>query len=633
MKQLMRLVVLSLVPLGVFVSAGCAAMTETEAPAPPAHTASVPANKPAWLTPEKEVALVEVRKILKEAWEVADHIALPSPLFTKEAKIKTLNQVKQRLLGYVNDAQVQAGDFSNVPHSIYPGPEVVVLEQIRYGSVPEAKRGAVDDRISQIADVLLILKALADAGDLSGAQQVAETKLRRTSRGGAELKEYEAAVLAYMARRHAEVGKPEADELLGRAMEAARSNDKHLYLKSAHFLQGAWAAIGCAQVAMGDRAAAEASMRRAMTAAVSLPKEEYVGQKAEILRLIGRAAIRVGLTPVSQEAFQEALQFAQQIEKPDLRTRAMTKVAVFQSQAGDRLGGQRTLDEVFSFARNLPDQNQRRRALSIIVEQQFEEGDPEGAAATLDRRRQWAATIADLTEREVELSGIQWWDTKLLPPQVALEQVYAAQGDDEKQAKALGTAVYILVHRPQSMATPETFKRLSQTAAVLLAKPLPADEKRANDYLSSLAAVQAVTDGVAQALQTLGRITNAKRQTTTPTALLSLLIQKRDLAGAKLLIGFPDRDDVGILSGSSGDTLGDKIQKVAKIQAGMGDVPGALQWAHQQTNPYAKAMALLGVALGLMEREGVENIRRQWPPEMVIVKAGVGSARLGCAAL
>jgi len=90
---------------------------------------------------------------------------------------------------------------------------------------------------------------------------------------------------------------------------------------------------------------------------------------------------------------------------------------------------------------------------------------------------------------------------------------------------------------------------------------------------------------------------------------------------------------VGILSGSSGDTLGDKIQKVAKIQAGMGDVPGALQWAHQQTNPYAKAMALLGVALGLMEREGVENIRRQWPPEMVIVKAGVGSARLGCAAL
>jgi len=631
MKQLMRLVVLFLAPLGVFAGAGCAAMTETEAPVPPAQTA--PANKPAWLTPEKETALVEVRKILKEAWEVADHIALPSPLFTKGATIKALGEMKQRVLWHINDAQVQAGDFFNVRQNIYPGREVVVLEQIRYGYLPEAIQGAIDDRLNQAADVLLILKALTDAGDLSGAQQVAETKLRKTSRGGAELKEYEAALLAYMARRQAEVGKPEADALLVRAMEAARSNDKQLYMKSSSFLHGGWAAIGCAQAAMGDRAAAEEAMRRAIKAAVSLRKEEYDGQKAVILRLIGRAASRVGLTQASQEAFQEALRFAQQIKELQMRVRAVTKVAVFQSQAGDRLGGQHTLDEVITFARNLPDHQQRRRALSIIVEQQFEEGDPEGAAAMLERWRQWATTLVDATEREAELNGIRWWDGKLLPSQLALEQAYAIQGDDEKQAKALGTAVYVLVHRPQSMATPEIFKRLSLTAAALLAKPLPADEKKANNYLSSLAAVQAVTDGAVQALQTLGRITDSTRQKTTPTALISLLIQKRDVAGAKLLIGSPNSDDVGVLSGSSGDTLGDKIQKVAKIQAGMGDATGALQWAHRQTNPYAKAMALLGVGLGLMEREGIEHIRQQWPAHLVVAKGAHDSVEVGCAAL
>jgi hypothetical protein len=271
--------------------------------------------------------------------------------------------------------------------------------------------------------------------------------------------------------------------------------------------------------------------------------------------------------------------------------------------------------------------------LGAIVEQQVEEGDPEGAAETLARRGQWAETIADATEREAELSGIRWWDGKLLPPQLALEQAYAIQGDDERQAKALAMAAYTLIHRGQSMVTPEILQRLSQTAAALLAKPLPTDEKKAKNYLSSLAAVQAVTDGAAQALQTLNRVIDSKGQREIRAGIVTLLIQKKDVTGAKLLLGFPDSGDEGVMFGSVGDTLGDKIQKVAKIQAGMGELAGALQWARQQQNPYAKAMALLGAGLGLMEHEGIENIRRHWPSEMVIVKGAMGSVRLGCAAL
>jgi hypothetical protein len=61
---------------GVLGGSVLAAVTEAPAPqvqaTPPLQAAAVQPGKPAWLTPEKEATLVEVRKILREAFEVVN---------------------------------------------------------------------------------------------------------------------------------------------------------------------------------------------------------------------------------------------------------------------------------------------------------------------------------------------------------------------------------------------------------------------------------------------------------------------------------------------------------------------------------------------------------------------------------
>jgi hypothetical protein len=628
MKKRTVPVLISVALVTMVTGSAHAAVTE---PQPPVQTtpspSAVPAQpgKPAWLTPEKEAVLVEVRKILKEAWDVAEHIEMPSPLFTQKVTIKTLSEVKQKLQWGIVDAQLQAGDFSNAAQSYYNGD--VVLAQIRYGHLQEAVQNAVDGRFARTAEVLTILKVLSDAGEVAGAMQVAEAQVRRTSRGGAELKQYEAELMAYVARRQAEAGKPEASETLARAIDAARSNEKSPYRNSPYFQHGAWTAIGCAQAAMGDRNGGEASMLRAIKAAANLPQEEYVGQKGWIVSLIGRAAAESGLQSVSQEAFRSALRLAQHVAKSDARAKVMAKVAVSQSQGGDRIGGQRTLEEAITFARNLPDHEQRRRALGTIVEEQFEGGDPEGAAATLERRRRWAETMSDEKEREAEIKSIRWWDSKLLPPQMALEQAFAIQGDDEKQAEALASATYILVNRQELVVTPEILQRMSQTATTLLAKPLPSDPQKADRYLSSIARVQAVADGADQALQTLSRVNDSLHEGRRYVGLASLLTQKGDLVGAKRVIILL-KEDVLPFDGTTA-----VFREVANVQAQSGDVAEALEWARQQKNPYAKAETILGVSLGIMEREGIHSRRRPRPASVAIDQGARDTLELGCAAL
>jgi len=588
-------------------------------------TSATQADQATKITPEQEAALVEVRKILKEAWEVAEHIEMPNPLFTKKVTIKALGEVKQKLLWSIVEAQLQAGDFLNSAGS-YDHHDVV-FAQIRYGHLQEAVQGGVDGRFPLTGEILVILKLLIDAGDLAGAMQVAEAQVRGYLHGGAQLKQYEAELMAYVARRQAETGKSEAPETLARAIQAVRSNEKSPYRNAPYFQHGGWTAIGCAQAAIGDRKGGEESMRRAIKAAASLPQEEYAGQKGWVVSLIGRAAAESGLKSVSQEAFQEALRLAHHVEQPDARAKVMAKVAVSQLQSGDRVGGQRTLEDAIAFAQNLADHKERRSAWAVIVKQQIEASDREGAAATLEQMRRRAETLPDAKEREADIKGMKWWDAKLLLPQLALEQAYAIQGDDEKQAEALASAAYILVNSNESVATPEILQRMSQAAATLLARPLPADRQKAEQYLSSLARVQAVADGAAQALQTVGRIKDSSRQDKRYVGLASLLIQKRDVAGAKQMVTLLKEEAL------PWDGTATTLREIANVQAQSGDVLGALDWARQQKNPYAKAKAILGVGLGIMEREGIHNLRRHLPARIAIDKGARDTLTLGCSAL
>ena len=586
---------------------------------------ATPVKKLAPLTPEQEAALVEVRTVLSEAWEVAAHIEMPSSLFTKQVTIKALGEVKQKLLWSIVDAQLQAGDFSN-PASSYDL-QGAVIDQIQYGHLQEAVQTATHETFSFSAGTLVILKLLSDARDLAGAMQVAEAQVRGRRYSGAERRQYEAELMAYMARRQAEAGKPEARETLARALDAIRSNKNAPYQSAPYFQHGGLVAVGCAQAAMGDHAQGEESMRQAIKAAVALPREEYDGQKGWIVSLIGQAAAESGLHKVSQEAFQESLRLARHIPDSAARTKVMAKVAVSQLQSGDRTEGQRMLEEATTFAESLPDHQERRRASAAIVVQHIETGDLKGAAAIAEQMRRRAETLPDAKERAADLKAIRWWDAKLLPPQVALERAYAIQGDDQAQADALASATFILVNRTESVATPEMLQRMSQAAATLLAKPLPDDRKKADHYLFSIARVQAVADGASQALETVARIKNSNNENTRYVMLVSLLTQKRDAAGAKQVAdAFKDE-------WLPWDGTATALREVGRVQVQSRDASEAVQWAQQQKNPYAKAEILLGVGLGIMEREGIYSFRRQLPANVAIKNGARDTLTLGCSSL
>jgi hypothetical protein len=586
---------------------------------------TIQADQAIQITPVQEVALVWVRKILKEAWEVANSIVPQKRLFKSDApEFNTTRSegYKARLLRDTELTRFWAGDFSTQATSREYWD--LTIAQIRYGRLQEAVQTATNkSNLSYYfssAQTLVILKLLSDAGDLAGAMQVAEALAQRTHYGGPARKQHEAELMAYMARRQAEAGKPEARETLARAIEVIRSNKNAPYRTAPNSQDGGWAAIGCAQAAMGDHTGGEESMRHAIKAAASLPREEYEGDKGRAVNLIGRAAAESGLKSASEEAFQEALRLARNIVQSSARAQLMAKVAVSQLQSADRIGGQRTLDEALQFADSLPSYQEQRRARGVIVDQQIEAGERKSADATVERLRRQSEAVTNGKEREADIIGFQSWDAKLMTPQMALDRAYALEGHDEEQATALAYAAYLVVSDKDLVSTPEILQRLSKTAATLLARPLPNDRKRADQYLGSLASVQAVADGASPALQTLGRISDSSSQENRYPGLLSLLIKKKDMAGAKQVAALLREDWLPSF-------------EMGKSAGASEDISGALTWARQRKNLYVKVDALLGVAAGIMEHEGVYNLSRDMPASIAINKGAHNTLTLGCSTL
>jgi hypothetical protein len=153
-KQIGSLVVL-IVLISAAVDSATAALTE---PQPPMHAASqlsaVPTQpgKPAWLTPEKEAALVEVRKILREARVAAEGIQTPSPVLSDRHRRKALERMKAELLHTIEEAQLQAGDVTiTSTHK-----QSLALTQARYGFTNEAVQTVSTEAVTGESLVLLV---------------------------------------------------------------------------------------------------------------------------------------------------------------------------------------------------------------------------------------------------------------------------------------------------------------------------------------------------------------------------------------------------------------------------------------------------------------------------------------------
>jgi hypothetical protein len=631
MKNRIGPILLSVTLVSTATASALAGVTEPQTPvqsAPPLSAVPAQPSKPAWLTPEKEPALIEVRKILKEAWEVVTRTVPPTKppgTTTPENRQTDLERYKGKLLTEIEKARFRAGDFATA--STTKEHWELALAQLRYGHFQEAVQTILRGRVSFTEEALAAMKLLSDAGDLTGAREVAQAQVAKEP-VDQKRHQIQAELLAYLARRQAKMSELVAHETLSQAVEALKANDRY-----PTFQYAGWAAIGCSQAAMHDEAGATESFRKAMEAIRALSRTSHEGEKAALMAFIGRAAAQSGLKVFSHDAFDASSRLASSIADPRSHVVAIAHRAVMQIRSGDRLAGLQTFQEALKFTEGLSSGQQLRTALGDIVEHQLMVNEYEAAEVTLERLRYRVKTSTDPKEKEADQATIRHWEAKFEPPLIALERAYGIESDPEPTASRLGYVVFRLIHSKEPVMTPEVVERLSRTAEALLAKPLPNDREKADRYLSNLALVQAVVSGASAALQTASRITDQRSQKQLYLNLVFLLAHKRDVGEAKQVLDMLSIPDKELLWGSSGMTRGDAFREVAKAQAISGHLPETLAWTRQENSLYRKGEILFGAALGVMEQKAIPDLRDDLPMIDKLGKGRIDKLAISCAPL
>lgn len=540
-------------------------------------TRTTQAGQATKLTPEQEAALVEVRRILREARIVAESIQPPLPVLSDRHRRKALERAKNRLLNEIEEAQLQAGDVAIT--STLTGQSKIgfknslALAQARYGFTSEAVQTASTETVTG-ESLLLLVEALVKAGDIPAAIRLAEMQLPRD---GVELWRQKAAaiVYSYIAEEQHKVGDVKAHDTLSRAVKEGPT------AKFAHTEEyiHALVALARAQAALGDKAAAAETFKRTIDASLAKRRDrDFSG----LLKLIAKAQAESGDRTGGEQTFQRAI---------ELRTgpRDLACLAWAQAVTGQRDTALRSFKLAIDDAEKLPVEEQRR-ALSDLVPWQLEIGDHEGALETVEKARRIGAF--DM----IGLSGrIGNW-------KLALELTHALS-DDSRKAGALAYITRTLVKTKDPFGTPELITKLSKEASTLLEHVPQKDRSDADHMLKNIAIVQTAAGDLPAAQVTIEKISSIL-QNGAYSEVVHVLIDKGDLLTAGK-----------VLAELKGEwrPVTDSFRKLGNAYAQSDDKEAGLAFLRQQHNSYEKANGLLGVGEGLMKQH---NIPRLWHSQL-----------------
>ena len=578
-----------------------AAVTEAPAPqvqtAPPLAAAAGQPGKPAWLTPEKEAALVEVRKILQEARQVAEGIELPNRLLTDRHKLKAMERIKARLLEDIQTAQLRAGEFPDTVgliHRMY-----FAWALANYGRSQEAVQAASQENLADDG-LLVLVDLLSKTGDTSAARQAVEASTEKEPlRWWRDRKR--AVAFALLAQRQREQGDLGAEETLQRAMKAAQA------IKVAEDRYRAFIHVGRAQAALGNQASSTESFREAKQATMGIRE----GGPTGALLWIAKAQAEAGDQAGSEQTFQQALELAQKPE-PDKRAQFMGCLAWVQKASGYHHLAKETLQLALKEVESLSPST-KNQVLSEVGKRQLALGDREAVVETVQRMLKDASSASDSTIKDAAESSARVLARQAGDFQLTMELVTRISNDDWGKSIAISHLVRALVKTRDPFGTPEIFQQLLQIAARLEENHLNKDVGRRDLMLSSIAVVKAAVGNVSKALQTADRINSLDtRVRTTYGEIISLLMEKQDVEGAMQVMA--SIEEKWFPLGGSAWVLGD----FAKAYAIKSEGTAVFLWARQQANPWAQAHALLGVAQGLMDRHYLPAIEGLKPAMPVI---------------
>lgn len=107
---------------------------------------------------------MEVRKILIEAWEVAEGIRMPSRLLTEPHRIKAMEELRTRLLDEIEQSQFRAGDFhaAGTTKQI----DLLAVAQATYGKTEDAVQTTSRPRVTSDDALLALVDMLINVGDV-----------------------------------------------------------------------------------------------------------------------------------------------------------------------------------------------------------------------------------------------------------------------------------------------------------------------------------------------------------------------------------------------------------------------------------------------------------------------------------
>jgi tetratricopeptide (TPR) repeat protein len=571
------LLVLSAI-LGIFVEGTSATMPELQLPAQPLPPLAIipQTTKLPLRTPEQEAALIDVRKILREAREVAETIQTPAPLLSDRHRRKALERMKDELLNRIEEAQLQAGDvtitstltaLSNIGFK-----KSLALAQAQYGFTNEAVQTAATETVTG-ESLMLLVEALVQSGDIPAAIRLAEMQLPRD---GVTLwrQKTATAIFSYIAEEQYKAGDLHARETLNRAIKEKPSS------KFAHTTEYIHALIylGRAQAALGDKVASAETFKQAIDALSIKRKDRH---PPELLRWIAKAQAEAGDAAASQQTFRRAIQ-----EGPGYVDLAC--LAWAQDVTGNHEGAAESLELAIDGAGKLSSEEQAK-ARYYIAEWQMKIGARDAAAAIIDQLRQSGA----LVNARVLATRFGFFDRAL-----AIDA--EMRDSDVERASFLSHFVKRLVETGDPIGTNERLQQLSQEAAQLRNR-LPKDPSKSEWMLAHIAFVHAAAGDLAEARKTLQQMADGGPLSVVYEWIVDMFVHKGDLTTATQIASEMHEERRPFTT--MFQHLGRAFGKFQEVTAG-------LAWARQQQNAYARTNSLLGIAEGLIKVKGIQA--RAW---------------------
>ena len=594
------LIVGSVVALLLSQDAG-AEIQQTGTPLSNPTTSTTHTGQVAKITPEQEAALVEVRKILREASEVAQRVVIENPE-SKEGKFLVNN--KTFALRDIVGAQARAGDIEGARLTTtangWDKSWAIGIALAKAGRPHEGLKELVSLELDPPTRFVLV-EALMKAGDRQTALEVAE---------GRGTYSWQVPSIAYLATLQAKAGDVEYKKTFQRALKVAEAFDKLDHHSSDDNI-GKYKAlvhIARAQADAGDVTESRQTFVKALETALVVPERDQFNA----LLIIAEAQARSGDQPGSARTFEQAVNAAKSLA-PNQQLSALERIAKTQLEVGNKTAATETVRHLLQVPSG-PSPSAQADGLMRQARWYLTLEDREAAKAALQTVAPQVRTIADgfataklenddsyYNSPELGKSNIYHSLAQLAAEcglyEMAQEAVRAITSDQTK-ANAIRQVITGLIsesERPEVQQVMQTLVEDATSLTGLLSFPRDLT-------LLDVAVIQAAVGDMKTAVRTADRVVEELRDNAY-REMVAIFIKKKDWGAAQEVLG---RMKARWMLDESSHHM---FRALGKAQAKAGVEKQVIEWSHKQPDSVARANVFLGVAEGLMERAGIEQLR------------------------